>query len=905
MVKNSFSLKIMLIFLIPLTVLGYFGYYFLSLKYQALQKSELYLYVAKNIESTSRLIHTIQLERGLSAGYLVVNDPKRKKQIEKKLLKRYEVTNRRYKEFLKAIDATNPKKALLEQIVDKKNKKYETMLREHFTFLESIRKRVLNANIRFCEEIEYYSSINSALLDLMYIYLSSFNKTQGYSVDIFKLEKLKEYAGLERAFGYNFLLNAQKSSAQKNLERMKELIVQQEKYENEFLLDSPTANLLLFKNSLDNTTKRRLQEYRKALLEGDGKLPDAAAWFAVTTKRIEQLQKATLGIINNFQKQVVIMYNQERSALYIAFLILGLAVITVLFLLFYLMHLVNKEARLMEDLRIASYTFDSQEAVTITDKDAKIIRINNAFSDITGYSPQEAIGNTPKILKSGRHDEAFYKEMWEKLLNEGKWSGEIYNKRKNGEIYPEKLSITAIKDEEGNTTHYIAQFVDISEIKKAQERAVYQASHDFLTKLPNRKSMLKKLQEELERAKRHNYCDAFLFLDLDGFKKINDTYGHTIGDKVLVETARRLKSITRIDDYIARISGDEFCVMLLNLDKADQKAAQTAKTVAQKIIDAISKPMMIDGHTIIIGVSIGIKLFPDGHSDTNGIINGADTAMYRAKESGKNRYVFFNDALQERMKELSTLEQEIKQAFLNQEFVFYMQPKVEVDTNKIVGAELLVRWLHPQKGLLFPDAFLQSIKEMGRQSDLSLMALQQACEFLQKHSAIEGTLSINISSFELISKEFIQSVVRTIEHYNIDATLLEFEILENELIENFDLVLQNIGRLKEYGIEISIDDFGTGYSSVSYLRKLPVDTLKIDRYFVQNLDDKANKKLVVMLLDIAKTFGFKVVVEGVESVRQLEFIRENEADMYQGFLFSKAVEPEAFCELFQKSAKQT
>ncbi len=896
MVKNSFKFKIVLVFLIPLAVLGYFAYYFVSLKYDALQRSEFYLYVAQNIKNTSRLIHTIQLERGLSAGYIVVQNRKEKERIKQQLMQRHRLTDMFYSTWRQYVDDNNAMKQRLDKLVDYKNKKFETMVKEHFSFISEVRQKILRSQMSFCEEMDYYTGINSALLDLMYVYLTSYNRINEYSIDIFKLEKLKEYAGLERAYGYNYLLRRNKDA--KNLEIIKELVLQQKKYEKEFFLDSPNENLLFYKNSVDLENQRRLERLRNALQEKKIDAKDAAQWFKTTTMRINQLEHVSIEIIRSFEKRIEASYEQERKALVMAVAILVLAVVSALFLVIYLLRLISKEEKLLEDLRIASYTFDSQEAVTITDKDARIIRINNAFSEITGYSSEEAVGNTPSILKSGRHGSDFYEDMWNKLLNEGKWSGEIYNKRKNGEIYPEKLSITAIKDDKGNTTHYIAQFVDISEIKEAEQRAVYQASHDFLTKLPNRKSMMQKLQEEFIRAKRHDYINAFLFLDLDGFKKINDTFGHTVGDRVLVEIAQRLRNVTRSDDYLARISGDEFCIMLLNLEHDEQKAAHIAKTVCEKIIRTVSQPIEIDEHTILLGASIGVKLFPDGVSDINDVINGADTAMYKAKENGKNQYVFFNDELEERIKELSQLEQEIKQAFLHDEFIFFMQPKVDVKSEKkVTGAEMLVRWKHPKRGLLFPGAFIDVVKELGKQSDITFMALKQACSFLQHNSMTQGTLSINVSSLELITEGFLQKVADIIEEFGVDATRLEFEILENELIENFELVLAKIKELKRMGLEISIDDFGTGYSSISYLRKLPVDTLKIDRYFVQNLEDEANRKLVVMILDIAKTFGFKVVVEGVESKEQLAFIKQNGAEVYQGFLFSQAVPPEEFAKM--------
>ena len=311
-----------------------------------------------------------------------------------------------------------------------------------------------------------------------------------------------------------------------------------------------------------------------------------------------------------------------------------------LLLIYILNKLINKEARLMEDLRISAYAFNAHEAMTITDPNGIIIKVNKAFSEITGYTEDEVIGKNPKVLKSFKHPEEFYKNMWLELHTKGRWSSQIYNKRKNGEIYMEKLSITAIKDKNNITTHYIAQFLDISDIQKAQEKIQYQASHDFLTGVFNRKSLMGKLQEEFARTKRHDFFDAFLFIDLDGFKSVNDSYGHKTGDSVLINVCRRLESCIREEDYIARIGGDEFCVVLVSVNVNEENAKEDTKKITEKILLSISKPLDIEPHNIQISASIGIKLFPNGVQDINDIINKADIAMYQAKEQGKNRFIF-------------------------------------------------------------------------------------------------------------------------------------------------------------------------------------------------------------------------------------------------------------------------
>ena len=872
----------------------YFAYYFISAQYKTLKASELYIYASKNVQIISRLIHNIQLERGMSAGYLVLI--KDDQELRKSLLEQQKKSDESYRTFSEYTQDKSRMKQRLDSLLHFKNEKFEREVIRLFYDISQIRKSVFSRSIAFEDEITYYSKINRNLLNLMYVLLSHFDKSYGNLIDIYKLEELKEIEGLERAYVYNYLL----SKNQKLIAKIRELFIEEKKFANEYLSDASLENILLYNQIVKRESQQKVEMFEEELLQGHLSDKDATKWFQISTERINELEKLSIYILQKYHTRVYSVYETQKRALYWTLFVWAVAIISLMFLLYMLTKLLRSQYKMLEDLRIASYTFDSQEAVTITDPNGKIIRVNNAFSEITGYSKEEAIGKNPSILKSGRHSAEFYQNMWDALHTKGKWSGEIYNKRKSGEIYPERLSITAIKDENDVTTHYIAQFIDISELKRAEENAKFQASHDFLTKLPNRKSMIERLQEELARAQRHGYLDAFLFLDLDGFKKINDNYGHHIGDKILVEVAKRLKETVRSDDYIARISGDEFCVILLNLDKNESKAAQTAKIVAEKIIEAISKVFLIEEHKLYLGVSIGIKLFPDGIKDAYEIINSADAAMYKAKESGKNRYVFFNDEIDAEIRQLSILEEEIKEAFLEHEFVFHIQPKVKLEDLSVIGGEMLLRWKHPSRGLLYPADFLKVLKEMGKLKEIGMMGVDQACRFLKHHGPIEGTLSVNVSTYDLVSNDFIDFVVKTVLECGVEPGQIEFEILENELIEEFDLVQNNLVKLKNVGIKISIDDFGTGYSSIGYLRRLSLDALKIDRYFVQDIANETTKELVGMIVGIAKTLHLDVVVEGIETKEQLESIKPLGAEYAQGFYFSEAIEPEEFAKLLKK-----
>lgn len=895
--KKNFGSQVILIFLIPAVIMLYFAYYFISEKYKALQAGKLYTYASNNVQNFSRFIHNIQLERGMSAGYLVLqgNDEK----LKNKLLKQQEKSDVAYKTFVSFVDSKSEMKKELEKLLHFKNKKLEKEVVRLYYDIPSIRREVLSRSISFTKEIEYYSLINKNLLNLMYMLLSHFEKSYGNLMDIYKLEELKEIEGLQRAYIYNYLLSGNK----KLLGRIRELLVEERKYTSEFFADASIENSLLYNEMIHHDNHEKVKRFKQELMQKNRNRSnkDAQYWFEISTLRINDLEKLSIAIMQKYNKKVHEIYLEQRDALYWTVFVWVIAIFSLLFLLVLLYKLIRAQNEMLEDLRIAAYTFDSQEAVTITDPNGRIVRVNKAFSDITGYSREEAIGKNPNILKSGRHSHEFYRKMWDDLYKKGKWSGEIYNRRKNGEIYPERLSITAIKDENDITTHYIAQFIDISEIKEAEERAKFQASHDFLTKLPNRKSMIERLQEEMARAKRHGYLGAFLFLDLDGFKKINDNYGHHIGDKILIEVAKRLKDTVRSDDYIARISGDEFCVMLLDLDPNETHAAQTAKIVAEKIIENISKVFQIDGYKLFLGVSIGIKFFPDGQKDVYEIINSADAAMYKAKESGKNRYVFFNDEIDEEMRRLSVLEQEVKDALVERQFCFYIQPKVRVSDERIIGGEMLLRWRHPNRGMLYPGDFLKVVKEIGKLKEIAMMAVEQACRFLKNHGPVEGTISVNVSTYDLVSDDFIDFVVKTVLECGVEPQQIEFEILENELIEEFELVQHSLMKLKRIGIKISIDDFGTGYSSIGYLRRLSLDALKIDRYFAQDIHNETTKELVGMIIRLAHTLKLDVIVEGIETKEQLESIRTLGAEYAQGFYFGKAIEQEEFAKLLKQS----
>jgi diguanylate cyclase (GGDEF)-like protein/PAS domain S-box-containing protein len=893
MKKLSLNLKILIIFFIPAIALVYFSFSFVELRYQKIDESSMYKLTAKITDSMSKLVHNIQIERGLSAGYIVAKDTQKYKN---QLLSQYKKTDESFKNFLTFLELKSHAK---DMIVDKLGYINTPLVKKvllRLKYKDNIRKNVLNHSITFDKEIEYYTNLNTNLLKSIKSFIILLKKQNNDNNALSKLQELKEYAGLERAYIYHQLLL--KKFDDKSFQKIKELQIKQDTDQEAFILEASIESLQIYNNNLNLSTEFTLMQLRKKYEQKQLSSKDADFWFNTTTQRIDNLEKISSEILKKYIHISNQVHNKAINSLYITAVLWILSIISLAILSYILKNLIQNEESLIEELRISAYTFDSHEAMTITDVNGTIIKVNDAFTRITGYSREEVIGKNPRVLKSMKHDDEFYKEMWRQLHTVGKWSDDIYNKRKNGEIYLERLSITAIKDEKDITTHYIAQFLDISDVKKAQEIAQHQADHDFLTGLLNRKALIQRLNEEFVKARRHNFLHAFLFLDLDEFKNVNDTYGHNTGDKLLVEISNRLKQLLREEDILARISGDEFAIIILNIDENEAEAAKDISKLATKIIDALNQVFILGEYKIKIGASIGIKLFPDAEKDVASVIIHADTAMYQAKAQGKNQFVFFNKETELKLRHFKLLEEELIQAYKNNEFKFYYQPKIDVKTSKLVGAESLIRWQHPQKGLLSPDSFMDVLIDIGMLHKITLLALNDACLFLKdlKESPLQN-ISLNINSIEILNDAFEDNIIKTIQKHNIDASKIELEITENELIKDFDTTILKINKLKKFGIRFAIDDFGSGYSSITYLQKLPVNSIKIDKSFLINLSDTSNQEILKMIIDMASIFGMSSVVEGIETKEQLEIIKKYNADLYQGFLFSKALDEDEFKKL--------
>ncbi|OHX14253.1 diguanylate cyclase [Chromobacterium sphagni] len=538
-------------------------------------------------------------------------------------------------------------------------------------------------------------------------------------------------------------------------------------------------------------------------------------------------------------------------------------------------------------LLLADKVFEStMEGIVITDRNGLIQSVNPAFSRITGYSREEALGQTPAMLKSGKQPPEFYQQLWRGLLRDGRWQGEVVNRRKGGLLYTEHLSITAIRDADGECLHYVAVFSDITQRKQAEERLHFLANHDALTSLPNRTLFLEKLQGAVERAAAKGHGLALLFIDLDRFKLVNDTLGHYAGDQLLVRIAGQLQAQLQPAETVARLSGDEFTVLLEGVDGVAQVAGR-----AQAILDAITELSGAAGQQMFVSASMGISLFPDDGREADTLLVHADTAMYRAKESGKNGFQFYTADMNARALERLKLEYSLHRALAQQELELWYQPKVALDSRRIVGAEALLRWRHPELGLVAPDRFIPIAEESALIVQMGAWVLETACADIRRWrdaGLAPGRVAVNVSGRQLKYGDFVRQLERVLAEHGLDSAALELEITESVAMEEGGGMVETLRRLQQLGMYLSIDDFGTGYSSLSYLKRLPVRGLKIDRSFIADLHcDSDDAAITRAIVSIARSLGLDIVAEGVERESQRRFLLEQGCDCAQGYLFHK------------------
>ncbi len=545
-----------------------------------------------------------------------------------------------------------------------------------------------------------------------------------------------------------------------------------------------------------------------------------------------------------------------------------------------------------EQVRLAALAMENTvDGIMITDAKQRIVSVNKAFSRVTGYSVEEAMGQTPALLHSGRQDAGFYRDMWREIGRTGSWRGEIWNRRRDGESYPQMLSVSAVSEPAGQVTHYVGVFNDISRIKEYEERLAHLAHHDPLTGLPNRVTLRDRLAVALEHEQRRNGRFAVAFVDLDRFKLINDSLGHGIGDRLLKVAAQRLGAAVRGGDTVSRQGGDEF-VLLLD----DIRIPEDAGRVAEKIIETLSQPYQIDGHELAISASVGLALYPENGEDIDALLRNADAAMYAAKAAGRARYQFYSSEMNQRASERLALEVELRHAVARDELFVIYQPQVDIGSGRVVGAEALLRWRHPKLGLVSPARFIPVAEESGQILGIGDWMMHRVCvqaQRWQREGLLAAPMSINVSSIQFRQADFVGRVLRTLDDTGLAPESLELEVTESVMMHGTDSMIAKLRELQTAGVKLAIDDFGTGYSSLSYLTKFPIGRLKIDQSFVRELPDSQNAAAVALaIIGMGHSLQMRVVAEGVETVEQAGFLSGIGCEDAQGFLYAKPMLPE-------------
>ena len=559
---------------------------------------------------------------------------------------------------------------------------------------------------------------------------------------------------------------------------------------------------------------------------------------------------------------------------------------------------ITARKRAEEELRIASMAFESREGIMVTDANGVIVRVNQAFTRLTGFSPAEAVGQKPAMLRSGRNDKAFYERMWQSIIETGYWQGEVWNRRKDGELYAEWLTISTVRGADGAVTHYIGAFSDITKDKEAQAAIHRLAYYDSLTNLPNRRLLYDRIEQAIAGSNRSNAYGALLFMDIDHFKNLNDTRGHDVGDQLLIETAERLKSVLREGDTVARLGGDEFVVMLKELSDDPSDAAILARSVAEHLRLELAKPYCLSGPDFHCSVSLGVKLFRNREESVDTVLKHADLAMYQAKAAGRDAIRFFDPLMQTNLDKRAALESDLHTALKEGQFEVHYQPQCN-GTRRTIGAEALLRWRHPEKGMVSPADFIPLAEDTGLILPIGQWVLETVCAQIADWSSSPDLrdllVAVNVSARQFRQRNFVAQVKEALSRSGANPRQLKIELTESMVVQDMEDTFKKMQDLKSTGVGFSLDDFGTGYSSLAYLSKLPLDQLKIDRSFVVNLPVSRNDMIIAQtVIAMAKGLGLAVIAEGVETEAQRRFLEAHCCDAYQGYLFSRPVPTAAF-----------
>ena len=554
-------------------------------------------------------------------------------------------------------------------------------------------------------------------------------------------------------------------------------------------------------------------------------------------------------------------------------------------------------------LKLFSSVFENTaEGIMVTDERKNIIDINAAFTEITGYTRDDVLNKKPTILSSGRHNRNFYTEIWRDVRNTGRWSGEIWNRHKSGRVFPELLTINVIRDVDDKVTHYIGIFSDISSLKRTQEKIEHLSQYDALTDLPNRSLVIERLEQAVKHARRTQKRCALVLLDLDRFKHINESYGHSIGDRLLCAVANNLRLVVRDDDTLARVGGDEFVLLFEDIDNTEHLGF-----MIERIQSALANAIELPDQCVNMTASMGICVYPEDGSNASELMRNVDAAMYHAKAQGRNTYQFYTEELTHKAFEILSLENDLRQAIKKSELELYYQPQIELETGTIVGAEALLRWKHRTLGTVSPSRFIPIAEESGLIVDIGDWVLEEGCKQIrawQNKGINLHHLAINVAAMQLIRGGLVERLSNLLALYRIDPKWIELEVTEGFVMDRSEKSIMQLGAIRQLGVSLAIDDFGTGYSSLSYLKDLPMNKLKIDQSFVRGIpDDMADTAITKTILALGVGLDISVIAEGVETEQQSAFLYSAGCHYAQGYLYGKPMPADEFEALLSKESK--
>jgi len=560
---------------------------------------------------------------------------------------------------------------------------------------------------------------------------------------------------------------------------------------------------------------------------------------------------------------------------------------------------VNRQEQARQQLLLASAVLQhSNDAILVTDAEIGIVDVNPAFEKTTGFTRDEVLGKKLRLLSFGEHDDEFQRAFWEQLTGTGSWEGEILDRRKNGEVYPKWMSVTTIRDSAGRVSHYVASSRDISEIKATEKRLEHLAHYDTLSGLPNRSLLIVRLEQALSLAHRNHWTLAVIFIDLDHFKEVNDSLGHSTGDRLLTEVGKRLLHCVRESDTVARLGGDEFVIVLDNVANPG-----VVSEVLGKLKDTLGRPVSLDGYELFVTASMGISLYPEDGQDAEMLLSNADSAMYHVKREGRNHWGFYSERMNEQSRRRLQLTSGLRHAIEKNQFSLVYQPQLALATRSLCGAEALVRWEHPELGVISPLEFIPLAEDTGIIEEIGEWVLHEACRQIAAwcdDGVCLPRISINVSARQFKSTRFIERVEQLVQRHRLEPGCLDLEITESLLVRTDARLLNDMQRLCDIGVVFSVDDFGTGYSSLSYLKRFPISMIKADRSFVRDIPhDRDDIEITAAIISMSHKLNIRVIAEGVETLQQLAFLGEQGCDEIQGYLFSRPL-PQAAFEAFIK-----